>query len=391
MSAKSYWNEVRQIIHERFDYLEEILQQRKSMFLSNVDRLEQNYCESINEQNKLIEDLEKLNQLLSDTPIGNRASEARDFCMENLRKKIEASKLIEVESIKFSPNEYSPALSFDNIGDVTVSCSLHPQEVVDLPFKPYFIRQHTEGEYYIVSNRGIEITDSSFKPIKQATCKHALGAKFRVGDLAVTEKHLYISVTNQNKIQMYDKEAKFLKEISKELTGEYELGGPTGICVYKKYIFVCEQNNNRVQALLNHTHSHFIGNDGNSLIQPCSVSVTREEKVLVLHSGTPSINMYEITGELFKTVYLQIPMSSLLSGRLVLSDSDDIIVTDTNNGVIYVANSVGIVEYKLGRDKLTSKHSNEYHGTCMDRDGSFIVCDQERKRIHRFKLDTFSY
>ena len=390
MSAKSYWNEVRQIIYEHFDYLGEMLQQRKSMYLNNVDRLEQNYCESINEQNKLIEDLERMNQLLSDTPIGNGANDIRTFCMANLRQKIETSKLIEVESIKFSPNENSPALSFDNIGEITVSCSLRPQEKVDLPFKPYFIRQHMEGDYYILSNRGIEITDSNLKPIKHTACKHALGAKFRVGDLAVTEKHLYISVTNQNKIQMYDKEAKFLKEIGKDLTGEYELGGPTGICAYKKYIFVCEQKNNRVQALLNHAHSHFFGNKSDSLKDPCSVSVTREERVLVLQSGMHSINIYEITGELFKTVYLQIPMSSRLSGRLVLSESDDMIVTDTNKGVIYVANPVGILEYKLG-DNITPGHSSEYIGTCMNQDGSFIVCDQERKQIHKFKLDTFSY
>lgn len=390
MAAKSYWNGVRQKIREHFEMLDEMLQKRKSIILDNVDRIEQNYYEKINEQSKLVEDLEKMNSLLSEAPIGNGADDIRSFCMKALTQKIEASKVIEIEEVKYSAYENAPPVSFENVGEITVSYSISPQELIELPFKPYFIRQHEDGDYYIISSRGIEITDSNLNPVKHTACKHAMGAKFRVGDLAVTDKHIYISVTNQNRIQMYDKEGKFMKEIGKDLTGEFELGGPTGICVYKKYIFVCEQKHNRVQALLNHSHNHFIGNKGD-LMDPCSVSVTMDKKVVVLHSGIPSVLMYEITGEMYKQVYLEIPSDSLLTGRLVLGYNDDIVVTDTNNGVIYVNNSVGTLVYKVEKGKLNAWHSNSYHGTCMSQDGSFIVCDQERKQIQKYKLDSLSY
>ena len=390
MAAKSYWNEVRQKIHEHFEMLDEMLQKRKSILLDNVDRIEQSYYEKINEQYKLVEDLEKMNSLLSGAPIGNKADDIRSYCMKALTQKIEASKIIEIEEIKYSANENAPPVSFENVGEISVSCSISPQELINLPFKPYFIRQHEDGEYYIISSRGIEITDSNLNPVQHTACKHSMGAKFHVGDLAVTDKHIYISVTNQNRIQMYDKEGNFLKEIGKDLTGEFELGSPTGLCVHKKYIFVCEQKRNRVQALLNHSHSHFIGNKGD-LMDPCSVSVTMDKKVVVLHSGIPSVLMYEITGEMYKQVYLEIPSDSLLRGRLVLGNNDDIVVTDTNNGVIYVNNSVGTLVYKVEKEKLNAWHSNSYHGTCMTQDGSFIVCDPERKQIQKYKLDTFSY
>ena len=389
MAAKSYWNEVRQKIHEHFEMLEEMLQKRKSIILDNVDRIEQSYYEKINEQSKLVEDLEKMNRLLSEAPIGKDADDIRSYCMKALTQKIEATNTNGIEEVKFSANENAPPVSFENVGEITVSCNISPQKLIDLPFAPYFIRQHEDGEYYIISSRGIEIIDSNFNPVKHTACKHAMGVKVHVGDLALTEKHMYISVTNQNRIQMYDKEAKFIKEIGKDLTGEYELGGPTGLCVYKKYIFVCEQKKNRVQALVNHSHSHFIGYRGD-LMAPCSVSVTMDKKVIVLHSGTPSILMYEITGEMYKGVYLDIPSDSFLTGRLVLGYNDDIVVTDTNNGVIYVNNSVGTLVYKVEK-KLHSWHSNIYHGTCMNQDGSFIVCDQEKKQIQKYKLDTFSY
>ncbi|KAI6656557.1 RING finger protein nhl-1 isoform X2 [Oopsacas minuta] len=390
MAGKSYWNEVRQKIHEYFEELEERMQKRKTILLDNVDRIEQNYYEKINEHSKLVEDLEKMNSLLSETPICNEADNLRIFCMKALNQKIDDSKVTEIEEIKFSTKEMSPPVSFDDVGEITVSSSIYPQELIDLPFKPYFIRQHSDGDYYIISSQGIEITDSNLRPIKHTSCKHSLGTRVRVGDLAVSDKHLYISVTNQNRIQMYDKEGRFIKEIGKDLTGEYELGGPTGLCVYKKYIFVCEQKHNRVQALLNHSHSHFIGNKGD-LKDPCSVSVTIDRKVIVLHSGLPSIYMYQLTGEMYKQIYLDIPRSSLLTGRLVLGDNDDIVVTDTNNGVIYVTNPVGTLVYKLGKEKLNAWHSNHYHGTCINEEGVFIVCDQEKGQIQKFKLDTFSY
>ena len=390
MAAKSYWNEVRQCIHERFDLLEESLQKRKALLLSNVDKMEQSYYERIRANEKLVEDLEKMNQALEEATIGNEACDARDFCLRTLKEKTQSSKMPEIEAVKFFENEPLSPTRLNSIGEIVVSCNVTPREAIELPFKPHFIRQHNEGHYYIVSNRGIEITDENLKPIKHTACKHPLMTKISVGDLAISDKHLYISITNQNRVQMYGKEGQFIKEVSKELTGACELRAPTGLCVYKKYLLICEQSNNRVQVLSSHMHSHFIGNNCEGLKEPCSVSVTKDKKVVVLHSGIPSINMYGLDGEVWKQVYLDIPRDSVMTGRLVLGENGDIIVTDANNGVIYLNNDVGSLVYRLGKDVLSTGHSNQYHGTCMNDRGEFMLCDQDNKQIQKFKLDSFS-
>ena len=74
MAAKSYWNGVRQKIREHFEMLDEMLQKRKSIILDNVDRIEQNYYEKINEQSKLVEDLEKMNSRMNPACISVFAS-----------------------------------------------------------------------------------------------------------------------------------------------------------------------------------------------------------------------------------------------------------------------------------------------------------------------------
>ena len=147
-------------------------------------------------------------------------------------------------------------------GELRTKNQNHECEIVDLNNGKYEVKMKLkdEGRYLIfVKYNGIDLVSSPFQiqifP-KQRDYHKITQPKLTFGQFSSSgittslNRNIIVSDCDNNQIQIFDSEGKFISTIGSYGTGNGQLNYPKGICVdLHDNIFVCDYNNDRIQIL----------------------------------------------------------------------------------------------------------------------------------------------
>ena len=214
--------------------------------------------------------------------------------------------------------------------------------------------------------------------------------KYPMG-MAVNDKdEIVVAVDNNNhRVQMFDRNYKFLKSFGNKGENPGEFKHPTGIAVDKdRNIFISEYINHRVQIFSwEGRHLGSFGGKGNldsQLLYPWGLSLDSTGNVIVADTGNKLIKIFTPHGKFVTKIGGQgsfsFPIHCVQCGEYF-------IVSDSNEHCIKVFNREGHFQYKFGKQGNDDGEFNCPRFLSVTQSKHLLVCDMNNHRIQVFELD----
>ena len=214
--------------------------------------------------------------------------------------------------------------------------------------------------------------------------------KYPMG-MAVNDKdEIVVAVDNNNhRVQMFDRNYKFLKSFGNKGENPGEFKHPTGIAVDKdRNIFISEYINHRVQIFSwKGRHLGSFGGKGNldsQLLNPWGLSLDSTGNVIVADTGNKLIKIFTPHGKFVTKIGGQgsfsFPIHCVQCGEYF-------IVSDSNEHCIKVFNREGHFQYKFGKQGNDDGEFNCPRFLSVTQSKHLLVCDMNNHRIQVFELD----
>ena len=186
--------------------------------------------------------------------------------------------------------------------------------------------------------------------------------------VCVNLSRVYIAQYGANSLSVYSTEGKYIQSVGRRGNKELEFIRPKGVAVstVNNLIYICDYSNNRIQCLnLNLTF--------NSLIP--QVNLPRDSKltpkdIVVLTAGSPCIQFYNYSHQLIREIVTQGEGNQVINPMyFCLNKELNILMTDLSAGSVLIFSNNGDLLYKLGKrgDFIFPT------GIAMDREGRIIV------------------
>jgi sugar lactone lactonase YvrE len=208
-----------------------------------------------------------------------------------------------------------------------------------------------------------------------------------------TSSNVWISDTNNDRIQVFDKNGKFLKEITGyeiKSSGNSQGKGqnkkqysyfnkPTGISVDKEgNIYIADRNNDRIVKL--DSEGKFVF-ELKGFNKPHSLVLDDIGNIYVADRNNNRIQKFSPAGELLMTITTAVEYSlNKPQGVIVVDSLGRIYVTDRNNNRVLVYSSTGV--YLCEISSLSGL--NKPDGIYVSNTGFVYVCDSNNDRVVGF-------
>ena len=214
--------------------------------------------------------------------------------------------------------------------------------------------------------------------------------KYPMG-MAVNDKdEIVVAVDNNNhRVQMFDRNYKFLKSFGNKGENPGGFKHPTGIAVDKdRNIFISEYINHRVQIFSwEGRHLGSFGGKGNldsQLLNPWGLSLDSTGNVIVADTGNKLIKIFTPHGKFVTKIGGQgsfsFPIHCVQCGEYF-------IVSDSNEHCIKVFNREGHFQYKFGKEGKGDGEFDCPGVLSVTQSKHLLVCDMNNHRIQVFELD----
>ena len=196
--------------------------------------------------------------------------------------------------------------------------------------------------------------------------------------ICINPKKVYVTQLSANSLTVYSTEGKYIQSVGRGGNKELEFNCPTGVAVStaKNLIFICEFWNNRIQCLnLNLTFNSFIPN----VYHPRDIKLTPED-MLVLTEGNPCIRFYNYSHQLIRDIIIRGEGNQVIDpGYFCLDREFNILITDYSANTVMIFSNRGELLYKLGKRGEGRGDFISPTGVATDREGRIIVVSQNPK------------
>ena len=391
----------RKEVSGQFEELIVVLQKRRDELLDRLDELEREQFGVEERKREVISQLQSMKQCTNQQMRAKEVSSLKQMFLESIDEQIREIREQEVvpqfTDIQFCVDE-SIQLQLSNLGSIVLegqhvqpSQILPERESMSDKFLPLSIDSDEEGNIHVLSLQyKKEIVSIRPDGTVISTLPMKCSGKMQLGGIAVSKKHVFVTLSSEHTLHVYEKNKCFLKCLGKRGDDKGEFQYPFGVAARDDVLLVCERDNNRVQVFKNLTFSHFIGYENKTpgqLRKPININMNSKTDVVVLHRGHPCINVYSLFGQLLFQLGCQIPRSELegLGWDVCITDDDDIFVTDfqAHSLLVFQGDRTTCVRYGC-RGKEGGQFMRP-EGIAINGE-LLMVCDQDNNRIQCFSV-----
>ena len=396
----------KQRVLEEFGVLKEKIEERKEILLNRLQELEDEIISAVEKKLTKIKDFERTKYIALDSETIENHHTIKASLLKTLEDKIrdlQSMNIAKYTDVKFS---YDRTLmdQIDNFGKIVLTPrNVTPYRVINSDpqtigkLEPHALATDPkDGRIYIlnlVQGKEIKVFDSLFR-LENTFSIHKSGS-LSLGGITVDALHIYVSICNKHVVYKFSKQTGILTEqLGSRGPGTLEFEYPAGIKCHEKYLLVCDSGNNRVQVLKKNvpvTFSHYIGYADNSpgpLRKPRSIDSNASGQIVVLHTGTPCINVYTVMGELLYLTGIQNDPNELLGGfGITINEEGVIMVTDyAKNSILLYDKPDSSTCLHFGREGESPGEFKKVHGIYASEKFLF-VCDKDNERVQCYMMN----
>ncbi|KAI6657629.1 Cell surface protein [Oopsacas minuta] len=206
----------------------------------------------------------------------------------------------------------------------------------------------------------------------------------------VSNQFVYITLPNQNTIQMFTLQGGFVKKKSKEGKEEGRFKLPCGISgdSTRRKIYICDTGNNRIQIFDTDLHFIKVLNTKTPLYRPLDIKLTSSgTMIIVLDRSATCIHMFKCSGEIIKEIIEIQSFPKLINPLYFTIDTKgNILLSDYSSNCIHVFTEEGELVWSLG-EAGRGKPFIEPRGIAIDAKGRLItVCNKKKAQLQIFEI-----
>ena len=239
-------------------------------------------------------------------------------------------------------------------------------------------------------HRGLQMTPHHNKGLRSfKSCGKGKGVFHNPCSIAVSEKTGYIVVAEglSNRVQLFDSEWKFLRTIGDKGTGAKIKGNPISVAFTASgniVVVQCESSQRSKLSLFTEL-GHFVTDISRQLIEPQSVSVRSDGKLLVCDWSDDAIKVLSADGtKLMQTI--KAPNCDESPWFAVHYQSMYFVSYDSAH-CVKVFSDEGQLLYEIGSRGSREGQLKGPKGLAIDKRKNLVVCDNENNRLQIFSLD----
>ena len=381
---------VREEIGRKFFRAHQVLEERETELLSELDQLEERYRgDAITEQ---IDDLNKLREVqLSTSKVNNN----KDLLMQHVSelddrvRKLREDWEKERASMRRVELEWDAELEarLNVLGAIRVSSvrdykeienpvivvgklSEEPSESAGMFCNPRSIAIHPETNYVYVCDAGndrVQVFTKSLEFLIDFSEEMSYPS-----DLCISNNSVYVTQYSGHCLNEYTAEGNFLKSVGKEGKKKLEFIFPCGVAAsnVKNRIYICDSENNRIQCLkLNLTFNSVISD----IPHPLDIKITAEE-IVVLTRGEHWIRYYNYTHQLIRKI-IPCEESGYMTNsyHFCLDLKQNILITNELSHCVFIYTSKGELMHMFGREGTGRGEFDTPKGIAVDSENRIIV------------------
>ena len=196
--------------------------------------------------------------------------------------------------------------------------------------------------------------------------------------ICINLNRVYITHIRASSLTVYSTEGKYIQSVGKEGTKELEFIRPNGVAVstVNNLIYICDWWNNRIQCLnLNLTFNSFIP----KVNLPRDIKLTPQD-IVVLTEGSPCIQFYDYSHQLIRQIITRGEGNQVTNPVYFCLDREfNILITDYSANTVLIFSNRGELLHKLGRRGKGRGNFISPTGIATDREDTIIVVSQNPK------------
>ena len=398
----------RKKIQESFKRSHEALRVREDTLLSRVDEIEKDYNRKSKEMQQILESLNSVKSLTSDTFNLNCVTDTREGVIKLINSKIDELTADMETSIEFewdnlfvtdveqlgtikldNPTILSPKRTFlPHVKPVVPNyrtkqlpiayrCKKSSEQKSPGEFNlPRGIKLHYKtGNIYIadIENHRVQVFSSNGDYLFMFSEK-----MYRPAGICISLNKVIVTQFGSHCVNMYELEGKLIKSVGSGGNREAQFKHPLGLDVSDRSnnLYVCDQLNNRVQILTEKLHYHSLLGIG-LLNSPCDVKVTRD-RVLVLDRSDPCMSVFSSDHILLNRLITR--GDGKQTNNPLCFDIDreyNIIMSDYSNHCVYVFSQEGEQIHRFGKKGQGIGEFCNPWGIALDNTGHIIVVSEK--------------
>ena len=190
--------------------------------------------------------------------------------------------------------------------------------------------------------------------------------------ICINLNRVYVTHLSANSLTVYSTEGKYIQSVGRYGMEELEFINPTGVAVstVNNLIYICDSWNDRIQCLnLNLTFNSFIL----KVYLPRDIKLTPED-IVVLRSGTTCIQFYDYSHQLIREIITRGEGNQVINPQCFCLDRElNILMTDFSAGSILIFSNRGELLLKFGKRRERRGDLISPTGIATDGEGRIIV------------------
>ena len=390
------FDRARREIRDKFARAHYLLQERETVLLTEVQKLEDKFRRGIADE---IEQLSLSKEHLENTLKGNNVQEFLKRTIAEIDEKISQlknvcekaqlkedvdfewdsqfeSKLNTLGAIRVNSEKSSKLINeYKKKGVPLAVFGSHSDKRSKKPgifANPEGITEDIDTNLFYIcdfSNDRIQVFDKMFRFLSSFSEKmdHPCG-------ICILKERIYVTQSKGCSLNIYSLQGKLLNTVGKKGNGKLEFKDPRGVAVSTEWrrIYICEFGNNRVQCLnLDLSFKCFISD----IDRAKDVKLTAEE-IVVLCSENPCIRTYNASHQLSRQMISGGEESAnqvRAAGRFLLDSDLNIIMTDVYRHCVYIFSYTGALIHNFGKEGEQKGEFIYPIGITLDSDGRIVV------------------
>ncbi|KAI6646302.1 hypothetical protein LOD99_9254 [Oopsacas minuta] len=368
---------VKEKIKKKFDHLLFIVEQRRLTLLSHVERLAEDYTR----KNEAFEkERSKISDVISMADeLGNESADLRDNIRRSSKRRmsqLSCSNAI-TWNIRFKWKEYSELI--EDLGKVEVTHN--PNYLLRNESFPTSIHHGSRDNEIkwatglALANNNIYVADSEDNRVQIYTqdgehvtqlTSPKMNWPFGV---CVKGEMIYVTQCGTHTVGLYNSRGVCFATCGGKGNGSDKLNRPSGLAVDESDLFVCDQDNHRIQVFDSKKLSHKRKISSQSFNHPNDCSVCSKE-LLVLTLSDPCMHSFTLRGQLLRQFLSWGPGKEVTSSTFFTVDHlGNIIISDLGGNCLKVFSYEGAFLSKI----TCNGALNQPRGIGLDSSGQIYV------------------